>query len=112
MFRKIEKFDNYEIDENGNIFSSQYQRFLKTYSNGLGYQAIKLKNKKGRFQKYIHRLVADCFLGGCGNLDVNHKDGDKSNNNVSNLEVVTKKQNQKHAFDNKLLKGFVEKHYK
>lgn len=62
---------------------------------------------------YVHRLVANLYLQNKYNLpDVNHIDGNKLNNNFSNLEWTTKSDNSKHAFDNGLLKGFVEKFYK
>lgn len=54
------------------------------------------------YYKYAHRLVAEYFLEGDTSLEVNHKDGVKSNNVASNLEWVTKKENMRHCFDNGL----------
>lgn len=80
----------------GNILSP------KTKSNG--YLEVSLNfNGKGH-SRYVHRLVADSWLGGIPkNMAVNHKDGNKANNNVSNLEVVTYSENSKHAYDNNLM---------
>lgn len=65
-----------------------------------GYLEVNLSKKS----KYVHRLVAEAWLGEIPKgFNVNHKDGDKSNNNVLNLEIVTYSQNSKHAFG----KGFV-----
>lgn len=109
----IKGFENYYIYPDGQVYAIHLGRFLSPYSNGLGYQAVKLKdlNTKRRHQKYIHRLVAEHYIGYCENSDINHIDGDKLNNHISNLEIVTHQANMKHAFDNRLLKGFVEIYY-
>lgn len=111
--KTINGFEHYLIHSDGKVFASHLNRFLSPYSNGLGYQAVKLLNPitKVRTQKYIHRLVAEHYIGNCYNLDVNHIDGDKSNNNFLNLEIVSHQENMQHAFDNQLLKGFVEQFY-
>jgi hypothetical protein len=76
----------------------------RSYDNGAGYLAYKVgkqRNSKGDMQpklEYIHRLVATYFLDNPNNLpQVNHKDCDKSNNSVSNLEWVTRRYNIEHA---------------
>ncbi len=53
-----------------------------------------------RKKRTIHSLVADAFLSGSG--EVNHKDGDKMNNHVSNLEWCTRSENHRHALENGL----------
>ena len=101
--------NNYKITEEGKVFKKGKE--MKPYNNGLGYRAVKLVVNGVRKQFYVHRLVAEMFIGGVDGMVVNHIDGNKSNNNINNLEIVTQKQNQKHAFDNKLLKGFVSRYY-
>ena len=57
---------------------------------------------------YIHRLVAECFLW-TNKMQVNHKDWNKLNNNISNLEYVTSQQNIQHAYDTWLKKPAFKK---
>lgn len=103
--------DKYKVTEDGRVFAVHLNKYLKPYSNGLGYQAVKLLVDGVRKQFYVHRLVAQSYLGPIDGMVVNHIDGNKSNNNCSNLEICTQKQNQKHAFDNRLLSGFIAKYY-
>lgn len=59
----------------------------------------------------IHRLVYESFVGPLGSLDVNHIDGDKRNNSLSNLEAVTDRENKRHAMKNGLVaRGEQKKH--
>ena len=69
-----------------------------------GYCEISL-HKNGQEKRFkVHRLVATAFISNPQHLpEVNHKDGNKLNNSVSNLEWVTSKQNKEHAWLNKLI---------
>ena len=77
------------------------ERIKKINSDNYGYQVVRLHNGKGKTFK-VHKLVANAFLGTPDGLEVNHIDGDKSNNRVSNLEYCTRGENIKHAWDNGL----------
>ena len=68
------------------------------YNNGHGYYNVSLHNEeKTEKHAYIHILVAKAFLPNPNNYEqVNHKDFDKANNNVENLEWVSRKQNILH----------------
>ena len=73
----------------------------KVKSNGYLEVNLQLGDRRNGHSKYVHRLVAEAFLGEIPKgYNVNHKDFDKTNNIISNLEVVTYSQNSKHAFDN------------
>jgi hypothetical protein len=76
------------------------QRVLRQ-SPAKGYMKVCLcDSNRNRKYRYTHRLVAEVFCIGNGpGKEVNHKDGDKLNNRASNLEWVTKSQNQRHAYD-------------
>lgn len=91
----------YHINENGEIRS----RFKLTTQSTmpLGYKYVLLRPEKGRKTKakncLVHRLVASTFIPNPDNKpQVNHKDGNKSNNCVANLEWVTVSENHRHAF--------------
>lgn len=72
--------------------------------------SVELWKDNKRKRVFIHRLVAEAFIPNPeGKPQVNHIDGDPSNNNVENLEWVTNSENVKHAYDNGLIKSGNEK---
>ncbi|MES1988991.1 MAG: HNH endonuclease signature motif containing protein, partial [Pseudomonadota bacterium] len=73
---------------------------LRQQRNRCGYYQVHLFHNGKVRRAYIHVLVAEAFIGPkSGRMQVNHKDGDKSNNSVSNLEYVTPAENVQHAYD-------------
>ena len=93
----IKNFEEYQINKAGKIIGKKGTT-LKV-SNKLRYPAVNLFISGKRHRKYIHRLVLETFIGPCPNgMEANHKDGDKFNPNIENLEWVTKSENEKHAF--------------
>jgi hypothetical protein len=84
----------YKISENGDIFSCRTNKIMKPYLHKSGYMIIKLENLGRRKNYYIHRLVALTYIPTKDkSLDINHKDNNTLNNHVSNLEWVTRKEN-------------------
>lgn len=70
---------------------------------GAGYLAVCVKREGRKHTYYVHRLVAEAFLGAPSDCnEVNHLDGDKSNNHISNLEWTTHSKNLQHAVANGL----------
>ena len=75
-------------------------RVLKPHINKRnGYVYITLSRENKQEEKRVHILVANAFIGANQEgLQVNHKDGNKTNNNVTNLEYCTQSENMKHAY--------------
>ena len=98
-WKTIENVTNYEVSDLGQIRNTKTNYILKGRLSKSGYLQVSLTDKETKKQKnyYIHRLVAIYFLENLDNKrEVNHKDGNKLNNNVDNLEWVTPSENQKH----------------
>jgi len=76
-------------------------KFLKPAISGKGYQRVELFHSLvpgANRRHYVHRLIATCYLKKTEiQKEVNHKDGIKTNNNVANLEWVTRSENMQHA---------------
>ena len=78
-------------------------KVMKNQKVSTGYRSVTLYRVNGKKQYYVHRLVAETFIPNPNNLsDVNHKDGCKTNNILSNLEWCSHSDNQKHAYKNGL----------
>lgn len=101
-------YSRYSIDDKGNVYShARKNTIILTQDIGkFGYHRVTLTVDEGnKTHRYlVHRLVAWNFnnVEGSENLQVNHEDGDKSNNSIDNLTWVTAKENSEHAIRNKL----------
>ena len=95
----------YIVYEDGDVFSKKYKKFIKPRKNRDGYFVIALYLNGKRYDVLHHRLIANCFISNPFDFEqVNHIDGNKSNNNVNNLEWCDNSYNQKHAIKNGLKK--------
>lgn len=100
--------EKYLITCDGRVQSLQDYKYLKLSKNPNGYYKISLSLNGNKDQVLIHRLVALHFIPNpYGYEQVNHKDGDKANNNVSNLEWCSREQNIQHSLEAGLRKGFM-----
>lgn len=108
IYKEIAGYEGlYKASTKGNIKSiikrNGLDIILKQGIDKCGYCIVTLCKNKKRTTKTVHRLIALTFLEET-NIQVNHKDGNKQNNNIENLEFVSAKQNIQHAIKNGLLK--------
>ena len=92
----------YAVSADGAVFSHVSKHYMRPQKHPQGYRtvALTLRNGKGGKQQHlIHVLVAEAFLQNPdGKATVNHKDGNKANNAVGNLEWATHGENHAHAY--------------
>lgn len=105
-FIPIPNFENYGISKCGEICSFKKKKLLKQGKWG-AYKNVAL-SKNGKIYYFrVHRLVAATFIPNPKDLpQVNHKDGNKFNNDVTNLEWCTCSYNIKHGYDTGLSKSY------
>jgi hypothetical protein len=107
------EYSHYLVDERGNVYStrggrglySKGPKLIKSFPNkNTKYRQVVLQNKAlGLKPKvfYVHRLVAGAYIPNPNNLpEVNHKDFNRGNNNLDNLEWVTRSENAQHKIQN------------
>ena len=100
MFKEIEGTNGiYKANEYGDIYSEFTKKILKPQKTN-GYCCVVLRIHGNVKRLLVHRLVATLFIPNHENKpEINHKDGNKENNSVKNLEWVTSSENHKHAYD-------------
>ena len=93
-----------------NKYITKKGQVLTPMISNAGYGRVTLFKERKRKMYSVHRLVAMAFIDNPDNLpEVNHKDGNKRNNELHNLEWCSKSANVKHAYDNKLTKHYTRK---
>lgn len=99
MWKTLNLNPNYQINEKGELFNLKTKRYLKGSLDKDGYKIYTIMMTDGIHHKSIkaHRLVAQYFLDNPEQLpEVNHKDRNKLNNNVENLEWISHNDNVEH----------------
>lgn len=116
----------YEVSDKGNVRSVERVSMNKTKNGGERPCLIKGRDIKKHIRPFyknnskgsitvnlsaygktktmmVHRMVAEAFLGEIKGFEINHKDGDRHNNILENLEICTRLENIRHAFENNLI---------
>ena len=107
-WREVKEYNHYEVNQFGEIRHRIRKKILKPRINN-GYQYVNFKINGKNINFSVHRIVANAFIPNPnGYTEVNHKDYNRSNNCVDNLEWVSSSQNKYHAFlkeENKKSRG-------
>ena len=120
IFKEIKGFERYSVSNFGNVINNITGKELSQRLASNGYFRVNLRTGKEKYEKpttcSVHRLIAEAFLKKEINKNtVNHIDGNKTNNCVTNLEWCTAKENTDHAYETGLLvarKGMTEARYR
>lgn len=111
VWKQFQEIPELYVSNLGNVYIEAYsfidnlgrqyrykRRKIKVFPNYKGYYCIRISYKGTLYRYRVHRLVAMLFIPNPDNkLEVNHIDGDKSNNTVWNLEWATRVENVRHA---------------
>lgn len=111
--KKIKDFENFIIYEDGTVINTKTGNKRSPHIDKDGYLRITLQQKNGKTTtRFIHRLLAEAFIPNPDNKEtVNHKDENKQNNDLDNLEWATKKENDNYGTRNQRIKRMGKDNY-
>ena len=103
--KPIKGFNNYFVTKNGMVITKSGKK-LKPFSDNYGYPCVTLRKDGKSYTRRVHRLVGEAYLKPVkGKNIINHKDGNKNNSNIDNLEYMSNAENTQHGYDNNLYKS-------
>ncbi len=115
MKKQILDFPDYYVHSDGYVISRKH-RNVRRLIGGLtdrGYPQVTLRHNGRQVTRLVHRLVAESFCPKPEGADqINHKDGNKQNNQASNLDWVSAKQNMRHSVESGLWAAPSQGHYR
>jgi hypothetical protein len=100
-WKNIPGFPRYQASEAGEVRSiatGAWRVLRQTPHSKTGYAAVTLRVHGRSITRSVHRLIALTFLGDPADKDVNHKNGDKQDNRIVNLEYLSRGDNHRHAY--------------
>lgn len=96
----MQKYEGYYVTPCGRVWSYKNKRFTNQHKDKDGYLCTKIN----RVEKKVHRLVAECWLDNPNNLpQINHKDENKKNNKLDNLEWCDARYNSTYSMGKKVI---------
>lgn len=98
-WKPLKNFPSYNGSTEGRIMNIRTQRILKTFINNNGYEIICLRKNNKQYTVKVGRVIAETFLGEHPGMDVGYKNGNRSQNNISNLEWRTRQETIRAAFE-------------
>lgn len=102
-WKPVIKHPNYAVSDQGRVKKRTTDKVLVATDDSRGYPSVTVLDDSGQHTKRVHRMVAETFIPNVdGKTTVNHKDGNKRNNHISNLEWNTMSENIQHAYDHDL----------
>lgn len=102
---ELKENNKYEINECGIVRNKKTKKSLKYWKTTIGYNTVCLFKNGIRKTYYVHRLIANNFIENPKKYnEVNHIDGNKENNSISNLEWCTHQHNMREAHNNGLIR--------
>lgn len=96
-YRFHPKYEHILCLSNGKIINTDKNAEVKGWINENGYRRIQISHNGATKSEYAHRITCQSYMG-ISDLTVNHIDGNKKNNDVKNLEYLSRSENTKHAF--------------
>jgi hypothetical protein len=102
IWKDVPTFEGFYFVSSFGRIKNKKGKIKKQFTNNTGYPRVCL-SKCGYYRHFLtHVLVAEAFIGSIDEKTVNHKNGIKTDNSISNLEIITMKENIQHAIDNNL----------